>query len=297
MAMAVWAAPSEAERIYKDAKNNQATKNYSSRSVFTVGKSKVTDSSFQQVSPEGIVRTRREVMMEPTSVGNPFNPWLVITNEDGRFQISKEQVMKLNYQFGRNSFDEKGLSIAYTLSDQDFEGIPCYKITRKIVFNQAARRAYIESLPSELQRDTDVNEQFPVLEVMLVGKRDLFPRQIEFYNQSGKLTEKNQFSNVMLNPVMPADLFEVPSLKIKVISSVDEYANFTSAKIEENVLKNTEQVKSMPWWDRFKSASGSWMDHNFSTIVCVGVWTGIVISIFSILAAIVLKIKQYRRPR
>jgi len=293
MAATAWSAPSKAEQVYRDARKNLTTTNYSSQSVTAVDeKTKMTSSTYQQVSPDGIVRTRQEVVIEPASVGNPFNPFLIISNEDGRFQISKDSVIKLNYQFGRKPMSENGLIITYTLADQNFEGIPCYKITRKIALNQAAMEAYIDALPDELQRDADVDGCFPMLEIMLVGKDDLFPREIASYNRNGKLIGRTQFSNLVLNPEMSPDLFKLPRSKVKVANSIDEYAKATSHEVEEAVLKNMKHVESESWWNRFCSSLGSWFDRNFSRMVDVGVWGGIIIAVLAILAAVILKVRQ-----
>jgi len=293
MAATAWSAPSKAEQIYKEAQTNLETANYSSRSVIAVDeKTKITTSVYQQVSPDGIVRTRQEVVTEPAGAGNPFNPLLIISNEEGRFQISKEGVIKLNYQFGRKPMNENGLTVTYMLDDQNFEGIPCYKITRKITLNQAAMEAYIDALPDELQKDPDVDGCFPVLEIMLVGKNDRFPRQMASYNRNGKLIGRTQFSNLILNPELSPDLFKLPRSKVNVANSVNEYANITSGEIEKSVLKNMKRAESPSWGARLGASLESWFDRNFSTIIDVGVWGGIVIAVLAILAAIILKIRQ-----
>lgn len=295
MAAAAWSAPSKAEQIYREARKNLTTTNYSSQSVTAVDeKTKMTSSTYQQVSPDGIVRTRQEVVIEPADAGNPFNPLLIISNEDGRFQVSKDRVIKLNYQFGRKPMNENGLTITYMLDEQNFEGIPCYQITRKIALNQAAMEAYIDALPNESQKDPDVDECFPMLEIMLVGENDRFPRQMASYNRNGKLIGRTQFSNLILNPEMPPDLFQVPRSKVKVANSVAEYTNITSGEIEKSVLKKMKRAGASPWGGRLGSSLESWFDRNFSNIINVGVWGGIVIAVLAILAAILLKIRQHQ---
>ena len=197
----------KAKEIYANAKDNLNKLSYKTILEEKEKNEQIIDMFFHKVSQDGTVFTRREIIRDPLSPTNPLNPYIVITNDQGRFQLikGKARALKINYQMSIKEIDETGLNISYSLSEGDYKGIPCYIITRKIEPNQLAYERYIEALPSYLQQKEKLNKEgfnafFSSADVSHIARSDNFFRKIKYYGINGKFRGDREYGVVTINP-------------------------------------------------------------------------------------------------
>lgn len=276
------AATLDAKSIYEKATHHLKNTSFQTSSATVSNGVKTTRIRYQYVSPDGIVYERQENLTESKNPDAPASSLIMIANEEGRFLLNNGSVTKINYQYGRKPLNEEGLDISYRLENAHTKGVDCYKITRRITLNHAAEKAFNHSLPEELRNNKDFST-FPAMEIILIGKDDLFPRESAQYDSTGKLIGKKDYSNLELNPDIDLNLFHIPTSKTKIATTISEYSKITSQNIQKNRKTNPPKLKKS-WW--------SIIDDHFSSIATWGTRGGIAIAILAIFFAVAIKMKQ-----
>ena len=179
--------------------------------VLKGGKELKTINEYHMVMSDGTVLERSEYIW--------WNSWkeTYLPGKDGAYVMIDKTLVKADFKIGGRKFIYKNVKndvaedASYSLSEADYKGIPCYKVTVKI----PTEPSYVKERMLRVQRYSDKGkdeliESLPFAKVFFIGKKNNFIYSCTYYNILGKRTKFAEWGNVKFNPTMDVSLFDPP---------------------------------------------------------------------------------------
>lgn len=175
------------------------------------GKEYKTIKTYHIVLPDGTLQERTEHTW--------WNSWkeTFIPSKTGTYAIFDKTVVKTDMPIGSRQSIYKSVKgdviedASYSMTDGNYKGEPCYKITVKIPTDQT----YVKERLQRIQRHSNKTEEelmkvLPFAKTFLVGQKNNFIYSCTCYNILGRRTSTEEWGTVTFNPSIDTTLFEPP---------------------------------------------------------------------------------------
>ena len=170
-----------------------------------------TITSYHKTTPEGAVSERTEYLWP-----NGWQETFFCGTPDTHVLINGIYV-KINFMMGTRIFiytsvkNDVAEDTIYSISDDKYKDIPCYKITEKI----PSDADYVNQRITRLQRyskesKAELLEHLEFARTYMVGKEDNFIYSCAFYNIQGRRTLVEEWGDVKFDEPMSDSLFVHP---------------------------------------------------------------------------------------
>lgn len=227
-------------------------RDFSEKSSFKSEKS-WSDSRFWngKVVDEVIYRTyENDKLLErhETIVGGSVK-WMVISNSSGFYYLSgdgklaiKNETSKNHALFWNDMFDrlDWNYNCTYSMTEEKFDGIPCYKITMKSPEDkESMARMMNKSLKFMRENEAYIRDQFLAIRVFWVGQNNNFIYSYALYNPRGQKISFKDWGKVEFMNNMDKSLFAIPAGITPVTVKSSDELNKIYRKYYSN-LKNDE---------------------------------------------------------
>lgn len=240
-------ASQKAKDLLKMGLKNQKRMSYKSTHINNKAGKKETTTIYSKNNQDGTNYRRYEVIEEADSVPS----YLTISNNAGDFKIIGNTAIKANFQMHINEIPEQGEEAAYSLTEGEHRGLPCYIVTKKIQANEERFNSFIKAMPNDLIGNKTPDQQkelfasvFPTVEVYSIGKNDGFIWAYTYYNVRGKKIGSVDYGDVELNAVLDDNLFKIPDhYIIRVASTRAEYNKIVSELIIKRIAEKNPAIK------------------------------------------------------
>ncbi len=262
---------------------------------------------FQRLNRDGSVYYR-----EDCKVAGKKKSSLKIKNQRGSFYIttlSPHSAIKYNYPKPNiwDSYYIYDQYADYTIENDTYNNIPCYKISKLVEFKKTYYNIYLKAVRERYEEMPKWGGRksfqlgFPAKMVFYIGKDNNFVYSKSVYNPDGKLLITEALKNVKLNPSLSDSVFALPQkTMIQPVNSrqeedavltqqFEEYAQKYKKRIREG-LKRKKKIETFKpsFLERTVSNVKNSIFSNTSIISSILFWGAMLVILF----VVVFKVKQ-----